>query len=171
MFPLHKKNSMKKWFKSYSLCGGCNSVCVFQLIWIKVHYIFQYTFILFNYCIYHCKLWYISSTGPYFKQLYNVQYTCNADYITQNEIVILIKEYKNRIRLVFRQAIVSKLYTAWNTAIRILFNVPRDTHRYLIERLLKQVLSFALFFFLIYVKMTLTQFLAEIYFLLEMIVL
>ena len=28
---------------------------------------------------------------------------------------------------------VSKLYTAWNTAIRILFNVPRDTHRYLIE--------------------------------------
>ena len=28
---------------------------------------------------------------------------------------------------------VSKLYTAWNTAIRILFNVPRDTHKYLIE--------------------------------------
>ena len=28
---------------------------------------------------------------------------------------------------------VSKLHTAWNTAIRILFNVPRDTHRYLIE--------------------------------------
>ena len=28
---------------------------------------------------------------------------------------------------------VSKLNTAWNTAIRILFNVPRDTHRYLIE--------------------------------------
>ena len=28
---------------------------------------------------------------------------------------------------------VSKLYTAWNTAIRILFNVPRDTHRYSIE--------------------------------------
>ena len=28
---------------------------------------------------------------------------------------------------------VSKLYTAWNTAIRILFNVPRDTNRYLIE--------------------------------------
>ena len=28
---------------------------------------------------------------------------------------------------------VSKLYTAWNTAIRILFNVHRDTHRYLIE--------------------------------------
>jgi len=27
----------------------------------------------------------------------------------------------------------SKLYTAWNTAIRILFNVPRDMHRYLIE--------------------------------------
>ena len=27
----------------------------------------------------------------------------------------------------------SKLYTAWNTAIRILFNVLRDTHRYLIE--------------------------------------
>ena len=25
------------------------------------------------------------------------------------------------------------MYTAWNTAIRILFNVPRDTHRYLIE--------------------------------------
>ena len=23
---------------------------------------------------------------------------------------------------------VSKLYTAWNTAIRFLFNVPRDTH-------------------------------------------
>ena len=37
--------------------------------------------------------------------------------------------------------------------------------------LLKQVLSFALDFFLIYVKMTLTQFLAEIYFLLKMIVL
>ena len=70
---------------------------------------------------------------------------------------------------------VSKLYTAWNTALRILFNVPRDTHRYLIEsvlqclnektmlasrcewfsvRLLKQVLSFALDFFLIYVKIT-----------------
>ena len=30
---------------------------------------------------------------------------------------------------------VSKLHTAWNTAIRILFNVPRDTHRYLIERI------------------------------------
>ena len=133
MFPLHKKNSMKKWFKSYSLCTGCNSVCVFQLNWIKVHYIFQYTFILFNYYIYHCKLRYISSTGPYFKQLYNVQYTCNADYITQNGKVILIKEYKNSIRLVFRPAIVSKLYTAWNTAIRILFDVPRDTHRYLIE--------------------------------------
>ena len=28
---------------------------------------------------------------------------------------------------------VLKLYTAWNTAIRYLFNVPRDTHRYLIE--------------------------------------
>ena len=28
---------------------------------------------------------------------------------------------------------VPKLYTAWNTAIRILFNVPRDTHRHLIE--------------------------------------
>ena len=28
---------------------------------------------------------------------------------------------------------VSKLYIAWNSAIRILFNVPRDTHRYLIE--------------------------------------
>ena len=28
---------------------------------------------------------------------------------------------------------VSKLYTAWNTAIRILFYVPRDTNRYLIE--------------------------------------
>jgi len=28
---------------------------------------------------------------------------------------------------------VSKLYIAWNTEIRILFNVPRDTHRYLIE--------------------------------------
>ena len=101
----------------------------------------------------------------------------------------MIKEYKYRIRLVFRPAIVSKLYTAWNTAIRILFNVPRDTHRYLIEsfsqclhvksmlasslsmRLLKKVLSFALDFFLIYVKMTLTQFLAEIYFLFEMIVL
>ena len=26
-----------------------------------------------------------------------------------------------------------KLYTTLNTAIRILFNVPRDTHRYLIE--------------------------------------
>ena len=25
---------------------------------------------------------------------------------------------------------VSKLYMAWNTAIRILFDVPRDTHRY-----------------------------------------
>ena len=24
---------------------------------------------------------------------------------------------------------------AWNTAIRILFNVPRDTHRYLIENI------------------------------------
>ena len=34
-------------------------------------------------------------------------------------------------------------------------------------RLLKQVLSFALDFFLIYAKMTLTQFLAEIYFLLQ----
>ena len=34
-------------------------------------------------------------------------------------------------------------------------------------RLLKQVLSFALDFFLIYVKMTLTQFLAEIFFFLE----
>ena len=85
---------------------------------------------------------------------------------------------------------VSKLYTAWNTAISIIFNVPRDTHRYLIEsisqclhvktmlasvclsmRRLKQVLSFALDFFLIYVKMTSTQFLAEIYFLLQMIVL
>ena len=32
---------------------------------------------------------------------------------------------------------VSKLYTAWNTAIRILFIVPRDTHRYLIESILK----------------------------------
>jgi len=31
-------------------------------------------------------------------------------------------------------------------------------------RLLKQVLSFALNFFLIYAKMTLTQFLAELYF-------
>ena len=38
-------------------------------------------------------------------------------------------------------------------------------------RLLKQVLSFALDFFLIYVKMTSTQFLAEIYFVLQMIVL
>ena len=28
---------------------------------------------------------------------------------------------------------VSKLYTSWNTAIRILFYVPRDTHRYLIK--------------------------------------
>ena len=28
---------------------------------------------------------------------------------------------------------VSKLYTAWNTAIRILYDVPRDTNRYLIE--------------------------------------
>ena len=28
---------------------------------------------------------------------------------------------------------VSKLYTAWNTYIRLLFNVPRDTHRYLIK--------------------------------------
>ena len=28
---------------------------------------------------------------------------------------------------------VSKLYTAWNTAIRILFYVPRDTHMHLIE--------------------------------------
>jgi len=37
-------------------------------------------------------------------------------------------------------------------------------------RLLKQVLSFALDFFLIYVKMTLTQFLIEIYFPLQMIV-
>ena len=27
---------------------------------------------------------------------------------------------------------VSKLYTAWNTAIRILFNVPRDTHMVLV---------------------------------------
>ena len=88
---------------------------------------------------------------------------------------------------------VLKLYTAWNTVIRILFNVPRDTRiaRYLIEsvlqclnektmlasrcewfsvRLLKQVLSFALDFFLIYAKMTITQFLAEIYFPLQMIV-
>ena len=28
---------------------------------------------------------------------------------------------------------VSKMYTAWNTSISIIFNVPRDTHRYLIE--------------------------------------
>jgi len=35
-------------------------------------------------------------------------------------------------------------------------------------RLLKQVLSVALNFFLIYAKMTLTQFFAEIYFLLQM---
>ena len=27
----------------------------------------------------------------------------------------------------------SKLYTAWNTAIRILFNVPRDKHRNMID--------------------------------------
>jgi len=32
------------------------------------------------------------------------------------------------------------LYTAWNTAIRILFNVPRDTHRYLIESILQCLL-------------------------------
>ena len=72
--------------------------------------------------------------------------------------------------------------------IRILFNVPRDTHRYLIESssqclhvktmlasrcvffyetIVKQVLTFALDFFLIYVKMTSTLFLAEIYFLLK----
>ena len=70
--------------------------------------------------------------------------------------------------------------------------MPRDTRilrRYLIEstshvkamlasidvclsmRLLKQVLNFALDFFLIYAKMTLTQFLAEMYFPLQMIVL
>ena len=68
----------------------------------------------------------------------------------------------------------------------ILFNVPRDTHRYLIESisqclhaksmLASRCVSFyetikALDFFLICVKMTLTQFLAEIYFLLQMIVL
>ena len=34
-------------------------------------------------------------------------------------------------------------------------------------RLLKQVLTFLLDFFLVYTKMTLTQFLAEIYFLLQ----
>ena len=81
---------------------------------------------------------------------------------------------------------VSKLYTAWNTAIRILCNLPKDTHRHLIESIshclhVKTMLattcvSFyetieALDFFLIYVKLTLTQFLAEIYFLLQMIVL
>ena len=75
---------------------------------------------------------------------------------------------------------------AWNTAIRILLNVPRDTHRHLIESisqclhvktmLASRCVSFyetieALDFFLIYVKLTLTQFLAEIYFLLQMIVL
>ena len=38
-------------------------------------------------------------------------------------------------------------------------------------RLLKKVLSFALDFFKIYAKMTLAQFLAEIYFPLQMIVL
>jgi len=81
---------------------------------------------------------------------------------------------------------VSKLYTAWNTAIRILCNLPKDTHRHLIESisqclhvktmLATRCVSFyetieALDFFLIYVKLTLTQFLAEIYFLLQMIVL
>ena len=33
--------------------------------------------------------------------------------------------------------IYSILYTAWNTAIRNLFNVPRDMHRYLIESILQ----------------------------------
>ena len=30
-----------------------------------------------------------------------------------------------------------RLYKSWNVAVRILFNVPRDTHRYLIESLSK----------------------------------
>jgi len=83
-----------------------------------------------------------------------------------------------------------KLCTAWNTAIRILFNVPRDTHRYLIESISQRLhvktmlasrsVSFydtikassklcIRFLSNNYVKMTLTQFLAEIYFLLQMI--
>ena len=36
---------------------------------------------------------------------------------------------------------VSKLYTAWNTAIRILYNVPRDTHRYLIKSILLALIA------------------------------
>ena len=66
---------------------------------------------------------------------------------------------------------VSKLYTAWNTTRRILFNVlviritmftckTYVSRRcvYLSMRLLKQVLSFALDFFPSYAKMTWTQF-------------
>ena len=28
-----------------------------------------------------------------------------------------------------------RLYTAWNTSVRIAFDVPRETHRYLIEEI------------------------------------
>ena len=90
------------------------------------------------------------------------------------------------------------MYTAWNTSISIIFNVPRDTHRYLIESIsqslhLKAMLvSRCVFFYetieaisklcirflyakckkqnAIYAKMTVTQFFADIYFLLQMIV-
>ena len=83
-------------------------------------------------------------------------------------------------------------YVCLYTAIRILFNVPRDTQRYLIESIsqclhVKTILAsscvsfyetieasfklFIRFFFLVYTKMTLTQFLAVIYFLLQTIVL
>ena len=32
-----------------------------------------------------------------------------------------------------------KLYTSWNTAIRILFGLPRQTHRYFIEQISEQI--------------------------------
>ena len=85
-----------------------------------------------------------------------------------------------------------KLYTAWNTAIRILFNVPRDINRYLIDSisqclhvktmLARRCVSFyetieassklcIRFHSNLCKKDLITQFLAEIYFPLQMIVL
>jgi len=81
-----------------------------------------------------------------------------------------------------------KLYTSWNTAIRILFGLPRQTHRYYIEHISEQIhfknmlcsrfVSFANLsvkvassasdYCLIYAKMTKEQNFVRLYLILQM---
>ena len=81
-----------------------------------------------------------------------------------------------------------KLYTSWNTAIRILFGLPQQTHRYFIEQISEQihlklccvadlynftnlcvkVTSSASDYCLIYAKMTKEQNYVKIYLILQM---